>query len=377
MTIDLTEHPTTDQAALPAPAQARNTLTRLSSEGGGIVFHTVAEARDIAYLMAGSDKAVRKHLRNNPGACFGIVIQAVEWGMSPYAVANKSYEVNDQLAYESQLIQAVILRRAPIKGRIRYRFEGEGNDRLCIASATTLEGEEVEYKSPKFSVITPKNSPLWKNDPDQQFCYYSGRALCRRHFPDVLLGIYDIDEMEGAQQMRDVTPPAGSGLAARLAASQSSTGFNADTVAAELAPQAQERKPEVSETVASPITDPSAVDWLNREYAIRAIKSGILPTGYSRGGAGELIVPADAGQHVNGHTAITALFSEIRSSSGAVLKTKNPPSDEQADPEVLRDATSTALSGAEREAPEGLNEAQTGFWLARYDEVLADAETNG
>jgi hypothetical protein len=208
---------------------ARNSLTTLSADGGGIVFHTVAEARDIAYLMAGSDKAVRKHLRNNPGACFGIVIQAVEWGLSPYAVANKSYEVNDQLAYESQLIQAVILRRAPIRGRIKFDYAGEGDQRVCVASAVTLEGDTVEYRSPALSRITPKNSPLWKNDPDQQLAYFSGRALCRRHFPDVLMGIYDVDELEGsAAAMRTVgsTSTEPSGLADRLAANQSGGGFD-------------------------------------------------------------------------------------------------------------------------------------------------------
>ncbi|MGE3877405.1 MAG: hypothetical protein AB7F74_30980, partial [Parvibaculaceae bacterium] len=183
MTTDTLERP---QESLPAKAAARNSLTTLSSAGGGIVFQTVAEARDVAYLMAGSDLAVRKHLRNNPGACFGIVIYAVEWGMSPYAVANKSYVVNDQLAFESQLIQAVILRRAPIKGRIKYAYEGEAEKRVCIASATTLDDDIVEYRSPELGKITPKNSPLWKTDPDQQLSYYSGRSLCRRHFPDVL-----------------------------------------------------------------------------------------------------------------------------------------------------------------------------------------------
>lgn len=193
----------------------RTAGTSLSASGGGIVFQSVAEAMEVAKLMALSDIGVRKHLRGNPGACLGVVIQAVEWGMSPYAVANKSYLVNDQLAYESQLVQAVILRRAPIKGRIKFRFEGEGDQRVCFASALTLDGDVVEYESPKFGRIGPKNSPLWKNDPDQQHAYYSGRGLCRRHFPDVLLGIYDREEMEEGG-IKDVTPPPGSGFAARL-----------------------------------------------------------------------------------------------------------------------------------------------------------------
>jgi hypothetical protein len=45
-------------------------------------------------------------------------------------------------------------------------------------------------------MIEAQNSPLWKNDPDQQLFYYSSRAFCRRHFPDVLLGVYSRDELE-------------------------------------------------------------------------------------------------------------------------------------------------------------------------------------
>jgi len=208
------------------PAGAANIV--VSDNGGGLVFTNALEMMDFAKLMAVSDKAVRPHLRNNPGACLGIIVQANDWGMSPYAVANKSYLVNDQFAYESQLIQAVILKRAPIKGRIKFAYEGEGDQRICIASAIGLDGETVEYRSPPLGKITPKNSPLWKNDPDQQLSYYCGRALCRRHFPDVLLGVYAEDELDGAAPIKDVTPQP-TGLAARLAA-KPAAGFDAAAV---------------------------------------------------------------------------------------------------------------------------------------------------
>ncbi|MDR3488738.1 MAG: hypothetical protein P4M05_28025 [Bradyrhizobium sp.] len=191
----------------------------VSSTGTGVSFSNVGEMMEFAKMMSVASGGVRKHLRANPGACLAILTQALEWGLSPFAVANKSYFVNDQIAFESQLIQAVILKRAPIKGRIKFRFEGEGDNRICFASATLKDGTgDVEYESPKFSKIQPKNSPLWKNDPDQQHCYYSGRALCRRHFPDVLLGIYDLDEVPtaiGPDAARDVTPPK-KGISARL-----------------------------------------------------------------------------------------------------------------------------------------------------------------
>lgn len=181
----------------------------ISDRAGGIAFASMDEAMTFAKLMAISSVAVPKHLRGVPGACLAIVIQAIEWKMSPYAVANKSYSVNDRLAYESQLIQAVILQRAPIIGRFKVEYTGDGDNRVCKVWAKLKDSEDtVEYISPPFGKITPKNSPLWKSDPDQQQFYYSGRALCRRHFPDVLLGVYADDEIlpPGPERARDVTP---------------------------------------------------------------------------------------------------------------------------------------------------------------------------
>jgi hypothetical protein len=210
------------------PAAANDVA--VSAAAGGLAFNNMGQMMEFARYMAIAKGGIRKHLRGDVGACLAICTQAVEWGMSPYAVANKSYFVNDQIAFESQLVQAVILKRAPIKGRIKFEFTGEGAARVCRAWARLAEDpdEVVEYISPPFASITPKNSPLWKSDPDQQHAYYSGRALCRRHFPDVLLGVYADDELEpaprGAETARDVTPTRG--LSARL-----------DALAARPAPQ--------------------------------------------------------------------------------------------------------------------------------------------
>lgn len=184
----------------------------VSDSAGGLAFANVEQVMNFARMMAVASIAVPKHLRGNPGACVAVCIQAIEWRLSPFAVANKSYSVNDRLAYESQLVQAVILQRAPIKGRIKVEYTGEGDKRVCRVWADLKDspGETVEYTSPEFGKIQPKNSPLWKSDPDQQQFYYSGRAMCRRHFPDVLLGVYAKDEIEDAPRdparAKDVTP---------------------------------------------------------------------------------------------------------------------------------------------------------------------------
>lgn len=163
--------------------------------GGSMAFSSIEQIMEFAKVMAIASVAVPKHLRENVGACLAVAIQASEWQMSPFAVASKTYVVNDRLAFEAQLVNAVILRRAPIKGRFKISYSGDGQSRKCKVIATLLDGDEVDYESPTFATIPVKNSPLWKSDPDQQLFYYSSRAMCRRHFPDVLLGIYTPDEM--------------------------------------------------------------------------------------------------------------------------------------------------------------------------------------
>lgn len=178
--------------------------------GGNLDFANLGQIMEVAKVMATSKCAIPGHLRDNPGACLAVAIQASEWQMSPFAVANKTYVVSDRLSFEAQLVAAVILMRAPIKGRLKYRFTGEGPTRKCFVSCVLKDDDGVlEHESPEFQKIKVKNSPLWQNDPDQQLGYYTARAMARRHFPDILLGVYTPEEM--AEQIlppRDVTPDA-------------------------------------------------------------------------------------------------------------------------------------------------------------------------
>lgn len=261
----------------------------ISDKAGGISFVSMDQVMEFAKLMSISSVAVRKHLRGNPGACLGICIQALEWQMSPYSVANKSYSVNDQLAYEAQLIEAVILRRAPIKGRPKIEFTGEGDKRTCKIWAELRDepGEIVDYTSPQFAKITPKNSPLWKADPDQQHFYYSVRAWCRRHFPDVLLGVYARDEIEDSEPMAaavGATFSPAKNVAGRLdafAAIKTDTGETVDKETGEIKTGAEQSATQQSE---------SAVE--------QAETQGEMTLADEQAAEAESVIPTDSGSYV-------------------------------------------------------------------------------
>lgn len=209
---------------------AASTL-EVSDALGGLRFQNMVEVMEFAKCMAIAETAVPKHLRGNPGMCLAVCIQALEWRFSPFAVANKSYVVNDRIGYESQLVHAVIEQRAPIIGRLRHKFEGDDGQRRCIVTATLREtGETLEYISPPFDKIQPKNSPLWKTKPDLQLYYNTSRDFCRAYFPDVLLGVYSQEELRdhvGPDNAKDLNdrPSVGQRLKAKGA-----RGFNASHV---------------------------------------------------------------------------------------------------------------------------------------------------
>ena len=226
--------------------------------GSRIAPQNLGEVVKFADLMSRADIALPKHLRGNPGACMAVALQALDWQMNPFAVASKSYSVSGMIAYEAQLIAAVVNTRSGIKGRLRYEYEGEGASLICRVIGT-LDGTECVYETPPIGSITVKNSPLWKSDPKQQLGYFAARSWARRHCPEVILGVYDRDE---AEQIKDVSPPAGTGLAARL--QNNGGGFNAQAVEGQLG-EAQEASAQPSDAdgqeLAEQPSEDSAADW--------------------------------------------------------------------------------------------------------------------
>lgn len=189
----------------------------ISSEAGGVAFTTAMEVMEFGKMMAVAQQAIPPAFRNNPGMCVAVCFQAVEWRMSPFAVINKAYIVNDRLAYESQLIHAVVEARAPLEGRLRCSYVGEGVERQCLVEGMfTGETHPHEYTSPKIKDIKIQNSPLWKADPDQQLWYYASRAWARKWCPDVLMGIYSKDELRENPRIDREDDPVGPGLHQRL-----------------------------------------------------------------------------------------------------------------------------------------------------------------
>lgn len=165
----------------------------------------------IAEIMAQGSATVPKHLQGNAADCMAVSMQAAQWGMNPYAVAQKTALVNGSLSYEAQLVNAVISSSRAIQGRFHYEYTGtwpSGKD-AAVRVGAMIRGEDVitwgEWLFPE--KVTTKNSPLWKSNPKQQASYLALKYWSRLYTPSVILGVYTSDEMDYPKPVeKDITP---------------------------------------------------------------------------------------------------------------------------------------------------------------------------
>ncbi len=195
-----------------------------------------------AQMMAKGKCTVPNHLSGNPGDCLAITMQAAQWGMNPFAVAQKTHIVSGTLGYEAQLVNAVISSSTAITGRFHYEYIGDwdslyqfkvknekqsykdkqGKDvwkknkgwkdelekGLAIKVGAVLKNEtEITWLEPLyFFTIDIRNSPNWVTDPRQQIAYLAVKKWSRLYTPAVILGVYTSDELPAINEPRDITP---------------------------------------------------------------------------------------------------------------------------------------------------------------------------
>lgn len=178
--------------------------------------------QQFAQIMSQGATTVPQHLRDKPADCLAVTMQAAQWGMNPFAVAQKTHIVNGTLGYEAQLVNAVVSSSSLLASRINYRWDGDWSKvsgktdkstHLTVTVSATLKGEnEPRELTISMAQAGVRNSPLWEQDPKQQLAYLCTKRWARLHAPDVLLGVYTPDELdESPRAERDVTPARSTG----------------------------------------------------------------------------------------------------------------------------------------------------------------------
>ena len=194
----------------------------------------------MAEIMALGKTTIPMHLRGNVGDCMAITMQAMQWGMNPFSVAQKTHLVNGTLGYEGQLVAAVVNNSPLMADRLKMEWFGDwekiigkfkqvesrtkkdddGNPKkfivpdwnindekgLGIRVSGTIKGEpDARVLELLMTQCRTRNSGLWTEDPKQQIAYLAQRRWARLHTPDVMLGVYTPDELDDSGP-RDMGP---------------------------------------------------------------------------------------------------------------------------------------------------------------------------
>ena len=179
--------------------------------------------QDFSKIMSTGGATVPKHLQGNSADCMAVTMQAFQWGMNPFAVAQKTHLVNGTLGYEAQLVNAVIVSSGAIIGKFKYEYIGNWDEyqktkkthddeiklNLGIKVGAILKGDQdITWGEPLYlSNVIIRNSPLWKSAPKQQLAYLAVKYWARLYCPEVILGVYSTDELEPAKRIiKDITP---------------------------------------------------------------------------------------------------------------------------------------------------------------------------
>lgn len=193
--------------AMPEAAPSAQTFAVILNESHMTQMFKFAE------MMACGIATVPKHLQKNPADCLAVVMQATQWGMNPFAVAQKTHIVNGALGYEAQLVNAVLQSTKAIKGVFAYEYTGTDAIPVCRVGAVIAGQQAITWGEwLNASTVTTKNSPLWKTNPKQQLGYLQVKNWARSFCPGAILGVYTSDELETPVNthmgMADVLPPA-------------------------------------------------------------------------------------------------------------------------------------------------------------------------
>lgn len=198
-----------------------------------------------ADLMAKSAVTVPAHLQGKPSDCLAIAMQAAQWGMNPFAVAQKTHIVSGRLGYEAQLVNAVITSSRAIVGTFHYEFKGAGQDLECRVGAVPRGQSDIVWGEwLRNGEVKTRNSPLWAVNPKQQLGYLQVKNWARLYCPGAILGVYTDDELVDAD-----------GVITRKSPQRRSTSTTASAPAptpmVDEVPRAEQTKP-AAETKAEP-----------------------------------------------------------------------------------------------------------------------------
>ena len=198
---------------METPVQTLITATSENYNANRSLFFDIqqfADGQRMATLLSQS-KLIPESFRGNLPDCVIILELAQRLGASPLAIMQNTYVVHGKPGFSAQFVIAMINscgRYSPL----RFKVEGEGDEKTCVAWAyelrtgEILEGPPVSIGVAKKEGWYGKNGSKWQTMPELMLRYRAATFFGRMYAPELMMGMRTVEELR--EQPEEVAAPA-------------------------------------------------------------------------------------------------------------------------------------------------------------------------
>lgn len=168
---------------------------------------SLAEAKDLAQTLAGA-RTIPEALQKSPADVLAIVMAGAELGLAPMQSVRALVLIKGKPTLSADAMGALVKSRRDVCTYLRV-VHSDGQR----ATFETLRVGDPSPTTMGFTLEEAKQAGLtggdnWRKFPAAMLRARALSAICRAVYPDLLLGVYDPDELAPQQAEKDVTPAA-------------------------------------------------------------------------------------------------------------------------------------------------------------------------
>lgn len=165
-----------------------------------------AEAMQLASVFAKS-RMVPAHFQGKVEDCFVAIQMAQRMGVDPMMALQNVYVVSGKPGLSGALVISLINNSGKLKGRLKFRVEGQSEGLAVTAYGALPDGDTVEFTA----TLAMAKAEGWTSNkkyqsmPEVMLRYRAATFLARFNFPEVILGMHSAEEWEDVEAGEGVT----------------------------------------------------------------------------------------------------------------------------------------------------------------------------
>lgn len=192
--------------------------TDIGTTGANLIREAAAvmvDAHALATAVADT-QMIPKHFQGKPDECAAAMLYGASLGLDPMQSVRQIYVVHGQAALYARAMSALV------QGAGHKVWTVESTDQSVTVSGSRRGSEHVETATWTFERAQKAgytNNAKYKTDPQAMLYSKALSEVCRKIAPDVLSGVYSVEEMqlEGRGDAPDSPPVSVASLAAKAA----------------------------------------------------------------------------------------------------------------------------------------------------------------